>query len=116
MCQQGDWGFELCPGIGPQNSSHEIIIRKHRYSGFVNTELDLILRSRGIQTVVMTGVATNVCVESTARDAFMRDYFVVLLQDCCATYSKEEQEATLKNIDTYFGEVVSSKELAALWE
>ena len=50
---------------------------KHRYGAFESTDLDLVLRSRGIRTVVMTGIATNVCVETTARQAFLRDYYAV---------------------------------------
>lgn len=115
VCQEGSWGFELLEEIRPSGKDDEITIKKHRYSGFIGTELDLILRSRGIRTVVMTGVATNVCVESTAREAFMRDYFVVMASDCCATYSEEEQQATIQNISQYFGQVVTSEEVLGLW-
>lgn len=116
VCKEGEWGFELYDGIAGLTSTNDIIMKKHRYSGFVGTELDLILRSRGIRTVVVTGVATNVCVESTARDAFMRDYYVILADDCCATYSEEEHRATLHNIATYFGEVVSSVDVIEAWQ
>lgn len=107
--------MELVESIRPQNSADEIALKKHRYRGFVNTELDLILRSREIKTVIMTGVATNVCVESTARDAFMGGYFVVMPSDCCATYSDAEQEATLANMRQYFGQVVRVDEVIASW-
>ena len=115
VCEEGAWGFEIVDGFQPSGMKDEIVIKKHRYSGFVGTELDLVLRSRGIKTVVMTGVATNVCVESTARDAFMRDYHVVLLSDCSATYSDAEQEATLANIRQYFGEVTTSADVLGVW-
>ncbi|MPZ51867.1 MAG: isochorismatase family protein [Acidimicrobiia bacterium] len=115
VCEEGSWGFEIVNEIRPTGAPDEIVIKKHRYSAFVGTELDLILRSRGIESLVMTGVATNVCVESTARDAFMRDYHVVLASDCCATYSEEEHLATLANIRQYFGQVVNSESVLQAW-
>lgn len=115
VCEEGSWGFEFFGDLGPVGSSNELVITKHRYSGFVGTEVDIVLRSRGVRTVVIVGVASNVCVESTARDAFMRDYYVVLPRECCATYSDEEQRATLRNIDNYFGEVVPMPEVVGAW-
>ncbi len=114
ITEEGSWGAEFYQGISPREDERVTI--KHRYSGFVDTELDLVLRSRGIKTLVMTGVATNVCVESTARDGYMKDYRIVLVKDCCATTSKELQEATLENIERYFGVAVSAKEVISVWE
>ena len=64
---------------------------------------------------MFTGVATNVCVETTARDAFMHDYYVVFTTDGTATYSRDDHEATLRNIDRYFGELASVAEVQAVW-
>ena len=75
-----------------------------------------MLRSQGIRTVIMTGVATNVCVETTARQAFLRDYYVVFTSDCTATYSQPEHDATLRNIDSFFGQVASASEIESCWE
>ena len=94
----------------------EAIITKHRYGAFESTDLDLVLRSKGIRTVIMTGVATNVCVETTARQAFLRDYYVVFLSDCTATFSAAQHEAALWNIDQFFGQVVSSEDVIACWQ
>src|SRR5438874_5473942 len=94
----------------------EPIVTKHRYGAFESSDLDLVLRSQGIRTVIMTGVATNVCVETTARQAFLRDYYVVFTSDCTATYDQADHEATLRNIDAYFGEVISAEEIQACWE
>ena len=69
-------------------------------AGICNTDLELVLRSRGIRTVIMTGVATNVCVETTARQAFLKDYYVVFTSDCTATYSQPEHDTALANIDS----------------
>lgn len=71
----------------------EPVVTKHRFSAFHNTDLETILKSHAIRMVVMTGVASNVCVETTARDAFVRDYYVVFLEDGTATYADEEHDA-----------------------
>src|SRR5690606_34693103 len=83
MCEPGKWGADHPEGYGPRDG--EPVVTKHRYSGFHQTDLELVLRTRGIRTVVTSGVATNVCVETTARDAFMRDFYVVFPSDASAT-------------------------------
>src|SRR5262249_59917777 len=93
----------------------EIVVTKHRYGAFEGTDLDLILRSLGIRSVIMTGVATNVCVETTARQAFMKDYYVVFAGDCCAGYSQVLHDSTLVNIDRFFGQVVTASQITACW-
>ncbi|GAB3976870.1 hypothetical protein GCM10029978_064970 [Actinoallomurus acanthiterrae] len=62
------------------------MIKKHRYSGFHGTDLEIVLRGRGITTVAVTGVTTEDCVHATARDAMFRDFWTVVLADACATY------------------------------
>ncbi|PKN30188.1 MAG: cysteine hydrolase [Deltaproteobacteria bacterium HGW-Deltaproteobacteria-21] len=76
---QGTEDVEFHKGIEPEKD--DIILTKKRFSAFVGTELDLILRARGIDTIIIGGVATNVCCESTARDARMKDYRVIFLSD-----------------------------------
>lgn len=63
----------------------------------------------------MTGVSTNVCVESTARDGFMLDYHIVLAADACASYSSAAHDMTLQNIEGYFGKVSEVAELIDIW-
>ena len=89
----GDWGHEICAPLVPEPG--EPIVDKHRSSAFVGTSLDLILRSQGIQKLVIGGVVTQGCVESTARDATFNDYYVVMLNDCVATVSRELHEASM---------------------
>lgn len=84
-------------------------------NGCHNTDLDTILRSNGIRTVVLTGVVTNVCVETTAREAFVRDYYVVLVKDGTAAYSQADHDMTLKNVDRFFGELSTIDELIGFW-
>jgi ureidoacrylate peracid hydrolase len=112
VCESGAWNGDFY-GIKP--GPDEVIVTKHRYGAFEASDLDLVLRSRGIRTVIMTGVATNVCVETTARQAFLRDYYVVFTSDCTATYGQAEHEATLVNIDQFFGQVVSADDIIACW-
>lgn len=113
ICREGSWGAGFYV-VEPEPG--EVVITKHRYSAFIDTNLDLILRSTGIRTLIMTGVATNACVESTARDGFMKDYYIVFLSDCTATSALEDHEATLRNINTYFGTVAASNELVSIWQ
>lgn len=109
-CAEGSWGAEYYL-VKPTPADR--VVTKHRYSGFVGTDLDMILRSQGVTHVFATGVATNVCVESTARDAFMRDYHAILVEDCCAAASPEEHQGALTNMRKYFGEVRSADEILA---
>jgi ureidoacrylate peracid hydrolase len=111
-CLKGTWGADFY-GIDAQ-PGEEIVI-KHRYGAFTGTNLDLLLRSQGIQTVILTGAATNVCVESTARETYMHDYYLVFVSDCTATMSQDAHDYTLKMIDQYFGQVASLHEISAAW-
>jgi ureidoacrylate peracid hydrolase len=112
-CAAGSWGADYYGDIHPQAGDAEVT--KHRYNAFINTDLDTILRARGIRTLVFTGVSTNCCVESTARDAFMRDYYVVLAGDATAGYADELHDASLRTIDSLFGEVTTIDALAKIW-
>lgn len=112
VCRKDSWGaefYEISPRPG------EIVVNKHRYSAFVNTRLDSVLRTLKVDTLLIAGVSTNVCVESTARDGFMLDYHIVLVEDACASYSRDAHEMTLVNIQGYFGTVASSGELMDMW-
>ena len=112
VCEPGEWNgdfFQVKPLL------EEVIVTKHRYGAFESTDLDLVLRSRGIRSVIITGVATNVCCETAARQAFMKDYYVIFTSDCTATFSQAQHDATLFNIDQFFGEVASSEQVMACW-
>jgi ureidoacrylate peracid hydrolase len=114
VCVEGTWGVEFYE-VEPEPG--EAIVTKHRYSAFIGTDLDLVLRSKGVKSLIITGVATNVCVESTARDAFMMDYYVVFVGDCSACSAGiEVHQATLDNIERTFGIVASADEVIACWQ
>ena len=92
----------------------DLRIAKNRYSALIKGELGNKLRERGIDTLLLAGTKTNVCVECTARDAMMLDYKVVLISDCTAALSDDEQRATLENVIQQFGDVLSAEDALAL--
>ncbi len=108
--QKGSWGVEIVDELKPEKG--DIVIEKQRYSAFYGTILERILRRLGVETLILTGCATNVCVESTARDAHARDFDVIVLSDCTAAFdSKKDQEASLRIIGRVFGRVMTSREV-----
>jgi len=111
VCAAGSWGADLYGGLRVR--PEDAVVTKHRFNAMVDTDLDLILRSRRIRTGIVAGVLTNVCVESTVRDAFFKDYYPVVPRDCVATYEKAQHEAALSNIDTFFGQVTTAGEIVA---
>jgi len=111
-CEGGTWGYDFY-GVTPKPG--EPVIEKHTYSGFFGTELDRMLRFRGIRTLVMTGVATNVCVESTWRDGYFNGYYIVVPEDCVGSAAQDLHEAALKGVRMFFGEVTSGAELQVIW-
>ena len=110
---EGTWGAEFYQ-VSPQDC--DCVVTKYRYSSFHGTSLELILKSRGIRTLIITGVATPVCVESTARDGYMKEFFVTLPKDCIAGRSLEEHNAALSITDKFFGQVVASQEIVSTWQ
>lgn len=111
-CREGTWGadfYKVAPAPG------DPVITKHRYDSFYNTDLDLILRSNGRRSLLFIGVATNVCVETAIRSAFMRDYYPVLVEDCAAARTRQFHEAAVATIGLHFGLVASSTEVASIW-
>lgn len=110
ICQQGSWGaqfYQLAP------ASSDLVIEKHRYSAFIGTDLDLVLRSLGIRSLLMTGVASNGCVEATSRDGFMLNYYITFVEDCTANYNNTLHLAAADNIREAYGIVASSSEVIA---
>lgn len=109
---EGTWDAEIVPELAPQPG--DVVITKTRYSGFAGTTLDSQLRMRGIQYLFFTGIATNVCVESTLRDAYFHDYWPILVSD--ATMQAGDRSlynATLYNVESFFGWSITSENLLA---
>ena len=105
-----DWKFLLEIEIEPK----DMILPKKRYSAFFETDLEKMLRSRGIQDLIISGVMTNLCCETTARDAFVRDYRVFFLIDGTATGRSELHLATLKNLGFGFAYLLTCDELVEM--
>ena len=102
LLARGGWDYELVDALKPQPG--DIRVHKTRYSAFFNSQLDSVLRARGIRTLVFVGIASNVCVESTLRDAFHLEYFGVMLEDATHHLGPDFiQAATVYNIETFFG-------------
>lgn len=113
VCADGSWEGDWYGDVRPMPG--DIVVSKHRYDAFQGTDLDLILRSHGIRTLLMTGVVTNVCVETTARAGFVRDYYIAMVDDGCAAYVREDHEQTMRNIRRFFGVVTTIDELCGVW-
>ena len=111
-CVSGTWGaalYELTPAEG------EPVVVKHRYSPFVGTNIQYLLRARATKTLLVTGVATNICVEAVLRDGFNHDYNVVLVEDCARSYSERGHQSTVENTRGFLGRVVQSHVLKEHW-
>lgn len=112
LLARGQWDYALVDALTPQPG--DIRLHKTRYSGFFNSQLDSVLRARGIRHLVFVGIATNVCVESTLRDGFFLEYFGTVLED--ATHQAGPafvQQAALYNIETFFGWVSTTADFKA---
>lgn len=113
------WNTDIVNALQPR--SDDIVVYKKRFSAFYKTDLDAILRRRGIRTLIVTGCTTSVCVESTIRDATFRDYSPVLLSDCTAEpvgqeFTRSNHDASLYLIQTLFGWVANSGEFIGALE
>jgi len=93
ICIDGTWGHEIAAALKPL--PEEILIRKHRHNSFTGTELDVLLRSNGIKTLVVTGVTTERCVLATVLGAIAKDYYVVVPPDCVAAPNPDMHKAAL---------------------
>jgi ureidoacrylate peracid hydrolase len=112
LLTEGGWDFAIVDELAPQPG--DVVIVKTRYSGFAGTTLDSQLRVRGIQYLFFTGIATNVCVESTLRDAYFHDYWPILLTDgTMQAGDRSMQQATIFNVESFFGWTIDSTQLCA---
>jgi ureidoacrylate peracid hydrolase len=109
----GSFGHQFWPtlDIGPQDR----IVTKRRYSAFIqgSSDIENVLGDNGVRTVIVAGVATNCCCESTARDAMMRSFRTLMVSDGCATASDAEHAAALTSFYLHFGDVQSTDEVVA---
>jgi ureidoacrylate peracid hydrolase len=107
---KGEWGAEIVDSLAPQEGD-VVVEGKRGLDTFATTNLDFILRARGITTIALGGFLTNCCVESTMRTGYEKGYEVITLSDCVAATSTEEHENAIRFDYPMFSDVRSSKEL-----
>ena len=113
MLIRDTWDTEIVPELKPQ--PNDVVLYKTRFSGFYQTDLDATLKKLGIKYLIVTGVTTSICVESTVRDAMFRDYLCVLLKDCMSEpighdLPRTNHEASLLNAEVLLGWVSDSEQ------
>jgi nicotinamidase-related amidase len=108
----GSEGQRIIDELAPRDG--DLIVKKYRSSAFWGTNLDMLLRSNGIKSVVVTGATTEGCVESTARDALFNDYYVVIAEDCVASDDREQHDASLLLMSHRF-DIASADEILGIW-
>jgi nicotinamidase-related amidase len=115
VCRTGTWGAEFVEGLRPEPG--EAVITKHRFGAFAGTGLDQLLRARGLSSLVVAGVTTNCCVETTAREAVMREFNLIVVEDCVGVkdHLADLHQATLEALGTYFGLVRPASDIIAGW-
>lgn len=106
----GQWHADLT-----RREPDEVEITKHGYSAFRDTTLHLLLSAQRIRTIVLTGVNTNVCIQSTAADGFYHGYYPILCEDACATADSTLHAAALSTHRTFYGLTATAKEISAQW-
>ena len=107
---EGTWDFQIVDALAPLAS--DIVVLKTRYSGFAGTQLDSVLRAREIRYLVFVGIATNVCVESTLRDAYFHEYWPLLVTDAALQAGPPEAHtASIFNVESFFGWTIGTHAL-----
>ena len=113
-CADGSWGAEFHTGLEPLPG--EMVVTKHRYSAFIGTDLDMVLRARGVKSLLVTGVGTGMCVFHTLTVGFMLDYYITLVEDCCATtYGPEAHNEAVALVRKHYGRIASAGEVIDVW-
>jgi ureidoacrylate peracid hydrolase len=110
---RGTWGAEITDFLKPRPEDH--IFTKRRYSAFYQTDLEICLRCWGIDTLIFTGVMAEICVESTLRDAFNRDFDIAVVSDGVATRDDETLQAMLSSVSHSFGSVLAAEKINTLF-
>jgi len=113
--KKNQWGSEIVEVLTPHKED-VVIEGKRGLCGFASTNLDFILRSRGIQNIALAGFLTNCCVESTMRSGYEKGYNVITLKDCCATLSQEEHDNALNKDFPMFSQPMDHKEFLDILE
>ena len=108
-CFEGTWDGDFIEELKPEAGDY--ILKKHRFSAFYNTQLEDILKGLEVNNLVITGIATNVCVESTVRDAFYRDYNVFVPRETTASFTEEAEAGSFGNFEFAFARVITLEDM-----
>jgi ureidoacrylate peracid hydrolase len=110
LITEGGWDYEFVPELAPEPG--DLVIKKARYSGFPATNFDQTLRARGITTLIVVGVNTNVCVEATIRDAYHLEYFAIMVPEATMpSGDRSIYEATVFNVERFVGWTATTDDL-----
>ena len=113
--KRGSWDADILEGLAPDpQNPNEIVIDKTRNTAFWHTTFERHLQDRGINQLLVTGVGTNVCVESTVRDAVTNNYYCRTISNATATLTTEDHEASLRNLNWFGGTAKADEILEAL--
>lgn len=110
----GSWGAAWYEDLDPPKNG-DLVFEKHTYDAFWGTPLRLYLKALGIETLILAGFGTEVCVETTARSAYTEGYYVVIPRESTAAFDPRNYEASLSVLGRYFGKVVTTEELTKAW-
>jgi ureidoacrylate peracid hydrolase len=112
-CLRGTWDAEILDDLQPSIGPDDVLIPKHRASAFYNTTLEVHLRMLGVDTLVITGVSTSYCVDSTIRDAYARDFDLLIVEDACAAPWRDLHDAVMRNAAIFHGAVSTTEQTVA---
>jgi ureidoacrylate peracid hydrolase len=112
LCREGTPGAEFA---GPQPQAGELVFSKKRYNAFIGTGLDAALRDEGLDTLVVAGLTTECCIDSSVREAFERDYHVFVVEDATACYQPELHQAALHALALNCAALASTEDVLAAW-
>ncbi|MBL6856033.1 MAG: cysteine hydrolase [Rhodobacteraceae bacterium] len=115
-CMSGSFNAQFFNNFGPNGRAREIAITKRRYSAFFATDLALFLREQKIETIILCGVKTNLCVRATAQDAFAHGFKVITVSDATNSNREHLEKASLEDISRYFGTVVDTIDAMDLFQ
>jgi ureidoacrylate peracid hydrolase len=110
---EGSWDADIIPTLTPE--PEDIIVDKNRYSAFYGTRLETYLTSIGVRQLVLCGVTTNMCVETTARDASARDYHTFVVGDACGELEQTRHDVALQTLGFGFGAVTTTDHIVEQW-
>lgn len=106
---RGGWGAGIIPELQPH--ADDLVVVKRRFDAFYQTDLELLLRCKGVKTLVFAGVVADVCVETTLRSAYVRDFDVILARECVAAWNNASLARTISAVEQYFGVALTNSQI-----